>query len=496
MEDGQWLNWLIMLVSFAVLIGMGYKSSRVVHEGGDDEAGFLLAGRSLGPFVGGSTIVATGFSGWGFMGSPGVAYEFGATELLGNFMFAPAMVIAVLFFARYLSRRAEGLGSCTIPEYAATLHGGGGWGRVVQGVAATITIVLLLVFLTSQIKAVGLLAASWLDFPLEYAATLMIAIIIIYTVLGGLTAVAWTDTLMLMGMLIAAVVISVQIFSDLSVTELVAELNAIDPALLNPETSAPYGKFKGSVFLVLPYAFMFAAVLPYMAVRFLAFKPGIKFHRVAMYVAPFGCILSLIPMVGLYMRVKVPGLEQADQAMPVYLNTFLHPFFAGFITLCILFAMKSTANSLLHTVASAASHDLRKALSPKTTNPHTALRINRAAIVVFGVVGLIMMMLAPPFFLSFLGILGTGTLLATLVGPIFVSAVWQGNAIGALAAMLGGCVTSGGMLLFSEAGWVIGPLVGCLVATVLYVVVSVLTFGIVPRPNAIPTSAASAGSPA
>ncbi|MCB1313400.1 MAG: hypothetical protein KDK29_16650, partial [Sedimentitalea sp.] len=66
------VNWLIMGASFVVLIWLGWKSSKIVHEHGDDEAGFLVAGRSLGPFVGAATIVATGYSGWGFMGSPGV----------------------------------------------------------------------------------------------------------------------------------------------------------------------------------------------------------------------------------------------------------------------------------------------------------------------------------------------------------------------------------------------------------------------------------------
>lgn len=479
MGEILWLNWLIMAASFGVLIWLGWRSSRIVHD--DGEAGFLIAGRSLGPFVGASTIVATGFSGWGFMGSPGVAYQYGAIELLGNFMFAPAMVIAVLFFARYLAARAEAMGSCTIPEYAARLHGSGGLSRAVHAVAAITTIVLLLVFLTSQIKAVGLLAAGWLDLSPGVAAALMVTIIIIYTVLGGLTAVAWTDTLMLMGMLLAAVIICVQIFGDLSPAALVSQLSVIDPALVNPQTSDPYGGAKGSVFLILPYAFMFAAVLPFMAVRFLAFRPDVKFHRVALYVAPFACILSLIPIVGLYMRVRMPELAQADQAMPVYLGTFLHPALGGFITLCILFAMQSTANSLLHTVASAASHDLRVALYPSHADADTTLLVNRTAIVVFGLVGLLMVFYAPPYLLSFLGILGTGTLLATLVGPVFVSAFWRGNAYGALAAMIGGFSISGGMLLFGDAGWVVGPLAGCLASTALYIGVSLVTLAREPR---------------
>lgn len=477
MQDYIWLNWLIMAISVVGLLWLGWKSSATMHQGGDDESGFLIAGRSLGPFVGAATIVATGYSGWGFMGSPGVAYQYGAVELLGNFMFAPAMVIAVLLFARFLSDRAEKMKSCTIPEYAARVHATGTLGRWVQGVAAAMTIVLLLVFLTSQIKAVGILAAGWLDLPEAWGAVLMISIIIVYTVAGGLLAVAWTDALMLVGMMIAAVIICVQVFSDLSPMALIAALNEVDPHLVNPPTAQPYGMHAGSVFMVLPYAFMFSAVLPYMAVRFLAFRPDVRFSTVAMYVAPFACILSLIPVVGLYMRVRMPELAQADQAMPVYLQTFLHPALGGFVTLCILFAMQSTANSLLHTVASAASHDLRRALFPRHENAATVLFLNRAAVVVFGIMGLTMMLYAPPFLLSWLGILGTGTLLAALVGPIFISSFWLGNGWGALAGMISGFVTAGSLLLWTDAGWVVGPLVGCLISGLCYVGFSLATAG-------------------
>lgn len=477
MQNYLWLNWLIMLGSIAGLLWLGWKSSATVHSGGDDESGFLIAGRSLGPFVGAATIVATGYSGWGFMGSPGVAYQYGAIELLGNFMFAPAMVIAVLFFARFLSRRAEEMQSCTIPEYAARTHAEGTLGRWVQGVAALMTIILLLVFLTSQIKAVGILAAGWLNLPEVWGATLMIAIIIIYTVAGGLLAVAWTDALMLVGMMIAALIICVQVFGDIGPIQLVAALSEIDPTLVNPDSAQPYGTTSTAVFMVLPYAFMFSAVLPYMAVRFLAFRPDVKFTMVAAYVAPFACMLSLIPVVGLYMRVKMPSLAEADQAMPVYLQTFLHPVLGGFVTLCILFAMQSTANSLLHTVASAASHDLRLALFPQHKNASTVLFLNRAAVVLFGLAGLLMMLFAPPFLLSWLGILGTGTLLAALVGPIFVSSFWRGNGWGALTSMVSGFVVSGSLLLWTQVGWVIGPLTGCAVATFCYVAVSLATGG-------------------
>ncbi|MBY4678370.1 sodium:solute symporter family protein [Marinobacterium arenosum] len=479
MEFHSGFNWTILLVSFAVLIYLGYLSSRVVQ---DDQSGFLVAGRSLGPFVGAGTIAATGFSGWGFMGSPGVAYQFGAIEILGNFMFAPAMVLAVLYFADFMRKRAERLGSFTIPEYVAQLHADGPVARWLKGVAASITIVLLLVFLTSQIKAVGLLGASWLGIELDSSALLMISVIILYTMLGGLAAVAWTDTLMVVGMAGAALIMMVQIFTDVSLVELFEKLTSIDPQLANPISAQPYGESPGAVFLVLPYAFLFSAVLPYMAVRFLAIKPEVKMHRVAIWLAPLACLLSLVPIVGLYMRVQQPALAQADQTMPAYLATYLHPALGSLVTLFILFAMKSTANSLLHTVASAASHDLRTALFPDS-NPSAKrlLWINRLWVLGLGVIGLLMMLYTPPFMLSWLGILGTGTLLAAMIGPVFISSFWRGNGYGAIAAMSSGFATSAGFLLMTDVGWVEGPLYGCAVSSCLYVLVSQLTFARMPR---------------
>ena len=154
------LNWILLILTVAVMIGLALYSNKIIHSG-KGEGGFLLAANCLGPFIGAATIVATGFSGWGFMGSPGVAYKYGAIELLGNFFFAPAMVFAVLFCARFLHQKAQTIGSLTIPEYIASSHEGPEHvKRLTQAFAAIITIVLLLVFLVGQIKALGLLAGQ------------------------------------------------------------------------------------------------------------------------------------------------------------------------------------------------------------------------------------------------------------------------------------------------------------------------------------------------
>jgi sodium/pantothenate symporter len=196
-------------------------------------------------------------------------------------------------------------------------------------------------------------------------------------------------------------------------------------------------------------------------------------RTVGVYVDILGCLLSLIPIVGLYMPAYEPVLEQSDNAMPMYLTTFLYPGLQGLITLFIIFAMKSTAYSMLHTVASATSHDLRLALNKDAEHDSLkALKINRLAVMGLG---LLMMVYAPSFTLSWLGILDSGTLLAAMIDPVFISTFWQGNVAGALTAMLVSLFTSGSPLMMTDLGWVEGSLIGAAASSVAYVAVSLLT---------------------
>ncbi len=471
-----WLNWSLLLITVIVMAGLALYSDKIVRKG-NGEGGFLLAANTLGPFVGAATIVATGFSGWGFMGSPGVAYKYGAVELLGNFFFAPAMVFAVLFCARFLHRRASKIGSLTIPEYIACSHDGPeSIKRLTQAITAIITVLLLLVFLVGQIKALGLLAGQWLGIDVTSASLLMVAIIILYTSIGGLAAVAFTDCFMVIGMCVSALIIVVTIFADLSPSQLLEGLNTIDPSLLAPTDSGPYGNSVWHVFLVLPYAFIYSATLPYMSIRFMALAKTTKLHHVAAYMTPIACLLSLVPLAGLYVKIKVPHLATPDEAMPTFLMLFLSPAVSAIVTLFILFAMKSTANSVLHAIASAVSHDLRQAVWPNCTlNHRQLLRLNRLAVILLGLTGFLLMLVAPPFMLSMLAILGSGTLMAALVAPTLLAQVVKTNIYAALTSILVGFFS--GCLLFWKfnLGWVEAPLYASFLACGSYWFVSLVS---------------------
>lgn len=470
-------NWIVLGISIALLMYLGGRAGKRVSD--ENESDFLVAGRTLGPFVLAGTVIATGFSGWGFMGSPGAAYKYGSIELLGNFLFAPGMVVAILFFARYLRNRAEQMGSNTIPEFVVNLHCSDNntiIARVLRGVTALGMVVFLTVFLTGQIRALGMLGGTWLHISPLAASAILLIIIAVYTLWGGLLAVAWTDTLMVVGMSVAAIYMTVQIFTDIPLGELVTRLQAVDSNLLNPESASPYGDAKASIFLVFIYALVFSTALPYMSVRFMAMKRGVSIAKTGIYAAVLGCILSIVPLVGMYVRLKNPELANPDDAMPWYLSNVPPMVIGSIITLFILFAMKSTANSILHTLSTAVSHDLRLSLfSHSQLSGKKILQLNRLWVILVAFIGFVSTFFLPKAMLNFLGIFSSGTLMAALSGVLLVSVFYTGTAIGALASMLVGATTSVYLLSSGVVGWVEGPLLGVLASAIVYVIVSAVT---------------------
>lgn len=471
------INWIILLAAIVLLVLLATKASKAMSK--DAEGGFLVADRSLGPFVMAGTVVATGFSGWGFMGSPGAAYQYGTIELLGNFFFAPAMVVAVLFFAIYLRNRAAKMGSSTIPEFIVNLHcqdRNSTVARTLRIITSLGMVIFLTVFLTAQIRALGMLGGSWLGITPLFASALLLVIITAYTMTGGLLAVAWTDTFMVIGMTIAAFYIVFQVFTDIPLGEMITQLKAIDPNLISPETSEPYGDARASVFLVFAYALIFSTALPYMSVRFLAMKSNISIAKTGLYTAILGCILSLVPIVGLYVRIKNPGLANPDEAMPWYLANAIPSIIGSIITLFILFAMKSTANSILHTLSTAASHDLRLAFFNNNDRSEAhLLMLNRVWVAIVALIAFISTFFLPEAMLSYLGIFSSGTLMAALSGVLLMSIFYKGTPIAAIASILVGAISSSYLLSMNIVGWVEGPLIGSAAAAITYILVSFVT---------------------
>jgi len=177
------VDWLILLVYLAATLGIGYWSTRRAKRTSRD---FFVAQRALPWWVIGFTMVGASISAEQMLGEVGYGLDLGLVVSNWDVAVFPSLALMVLVFLPiYL-----GSGVTTIPEYLEKRYDRttrllfGGY-TVFNNACVTLVMVLAL-------GAVALKYFLGLD-PLWGVACLAL-FTGLYTVAGGMTAVAWTDT--------------------------------------------------------------------------------------------------------------------------------------------------------------------------------------------------------------------------------------------------------------------------------------------------------------
>jgi Na+/proline symporter len=139
--------------AYLVLVcGIGLRNYRRAST----EEGFLAAGRSLGPIVGGATLMANQVSAGATIGMVGFHYFSGISYAWTWPMVWVGWVVAALFVAPRI-RRIAGL---TLPDFFAARFES----RAARAIAAVFILVVYAVMLSAQYQAGGLLSdwsAGW-----------------------------------------------------------------------------------------------------------------------------------------------------------------------------------------------------------------------------------------------------------------------------------------------------------------------------------------------
>src|SRR5688572_25674379 len=139
---------------------------------------FLAAGRSLGPIIGGATLMASQVSAGATIGMVGFRYCSGISYAWSWPLVWIGWVVAALFVARKI-RRIPGL---TLPDFFAARFES----NAARGVAALFILVVYAVILSAQYQAGGLLFGIVGGMDYSRAVLLVAGITTAYTVLGGM----------------------------------------------------------------------------------------------------------------------------------------------------------------------------------------------------------------------------------------------------------------------------------------------------------------------
>lgn len=361
---------LAIIVAYLVtIIYVGFRVSRRVHNAED----FFLAGRSLTWVIIGLSIIGTNVSANGYVGASGGAYNSGIAQANFEWIGAiPAMILASLIFIPLYWRA----GVYSIPEYLGLRYN-----QPVRVLAAAIASIFAIFAIGVSLWAIALTLQSYLDWPIWVGIVVMGTVVGLYSISGGLAAVAFTDALQVIIMFLGGVAIVAIGISDAggsaeftrtlieeNPTHLQVYLPADDPAFPWP------GVLLGLAIVLSPaYWVGGQAILQ----RTLGARSQWDASASMMFAAFAKTLVPLlIVFPGLLALVMHADIEYPDMALPWVVKNVLPPGLSGLMFVAIIAALQSSIDSSINSTALMITRDIRGVLL-KNSNPDNDLRVGR-----------------------------------------------------------------------------------------------------------------------
>lgn len=390
---------IISFVGFTLFVAVvSWYATRNTDESSSE--GYFLGGRSLGAVTIAGSLLLTNLSAEQIVGLNGQAFTEGILVMAWETLAAIAMIVTAIFLVpKYMSR-----GVTTIPEFI-EYRFDHQTKAIISGLFLTGYVVVII---PSVLYSGSLAFSTMFDLPtvlgISHKASIWLCVWsigligMIYAVFGGLKAVAVSDLINAIGLLIGGILIPIfglMAIGEGSVMTGITTLYTQNPEKFNVigevDNSIPFGTiFTGMMLVQMFYWGTNQAILQ----RVFAAK-NLKEGQKGMILAAL--VKFLIPLI-----VVLPGviayqlfqgnLSNPDQAYPTLVRTVLPATFMGFFAAVLFGAVLSSFNSILNSSATLFGFDLYKQYFNKTATEHQIVKASK----IFGLVlGLLGMSVAP-----------------------------------------------------------------------------------------------------
>lgn len=449
----------------------------------DSLDGYILGGRSLGPWPAALSAQASDMSGWLLLGLPGAIYAGGIGESWIGIGLLVGTYLNWKFVAERLRTYTERAGNAiTLSDYFESRFEDRS--RMLRMVSAIVIIVFFVIYVSSGLVAGGLLFELVFGIDQTTAITASVAVIVAYTLLGGFLAVSYTDAfqgLLMVGALIIVPVVAV--LADGGFGAMTDGVNAQSSSLLDLFGAAGFEEGVWSDGGTLGIVAIFSSAAwglgyfgqPHILARFMGIREASMVpaaRRIGVTWVAISLGGAVLVGIGGIAYFSTP-LENPETVFISLITATVNPWIGGILLTAVLAAVMSTADSQLLVTSSALTEDIYRAFIDKGASQKRLLWVGR--ITTIGV-ALIAYGLA----------LGGGSVLDLVAyawagfgaafGPVIVLSLYWTRMTkeGALAGMIVGAAT---VVLFRnviETGWYeIIP--GVLLATIAIVAVSRIT---------------------
>lgn len=318
---------------------------------------YFLADRGLGTLVLLGTMVATNFSAFTMFGTSGAGYRDG-------YAFFPIMGFGTGFMAltfwilgRRIWQKGRDRGLVTPPELVKDIY----QSPLLSFLFALVMIVFTIPYLALQPMAAGYVLEELVGLPYIWGCVLVTGIIVLYTLRGGLRAVAWTDvfqgTVMFVLLLASLILVAAHHGGFVAANQKV--MTAMPELFSRPGGTGKYTI--GIWFSFIMLWFFCDPMFPQLFQRFFSAKSERNISRIMLFYPGVCTVVFFMPIaVGVLGRLSFPDLvgKQADRILPMVLTSISGDAMAALVMAAGLAALMSTMDSQLLTLSSIFTRDI------------------------------------------------------------------------------------------------------------------------------------------
>ncbi len=456
---------IVILAYFCVIFYLGYKGWKATRKTAD----YMVAGRSMNPFVMALSYGATFISTSAIIGFGGAAGLFGFPLLWLTFAnIFVGIFIAMVVFGKRTRRMGLALNTHTFPELLGRRYKS----KFAQVFAGAIIFVFIPVYAAAVLIGIGRMMEASLLIPFDWALVVMTGILALYVVTGGLKAVMYTDAFQGSIMFVMMAILLIVTYSKLGgVTE--AHQALTDMAALMPEKLAKGGmmgwtqgaKFASPLWLTIYTTIIYGVGIgvlaqPQLAVRYMTVKSDKQLNRAIaiggvfiLFMTGVAFVVGALSNAVFYQdpafgKISIAVAEgNMDKIIPMYIENMMPDWFSGLFLLGMFAAAMSTLSSQYHAGGTSLGRDVYEKLTGEER--HVSAKYSKIGVSVTILATLIWSWVLPESVIAYATAFFFGLCAASFLPMFLLGLYWKGmTKAGAVWSMVGGFCFSMFWLLF------------------------------------------------
>ena len=454
------MDYMVFIAYAILILGVGLWVSRDKKGHQKNAEDYFLASKSLPWWAIGASLIAANISAEQFIGMSGSGFASGLAIASYEWMAAITLIIVGKYFLPIFIEK----GLYTIPEFVEKRYS-----TNLKTILAVFWIALyIFVNLTTVLYLGSLAIHTILGVPLIYGVIGLALFAAAYSLYGGLSAVAWTDVIQVVFLVLGGLVTTYLALNTVSngagvwsglttVFDAVPERFQMILDESNPEyKNLPgLGVLVGGMWVANLYYWGFNQYIIQRTLAAKSLKEAQKGILLAAFLKLIIPLIVVIPGIAAYVIINdpeimarlgamaqenLPSLSQADKAYP-WLLQFLPTGLKGIAFAALAAAIVSSLASMLNSTSTIFTMDIYKQYINKNANDKTTVNTGRISAFVALVIACIMAPLlgnidqAFQFIQEYTGVVSPGILAVFLLGLFWKKTTNKGAIVGALASI-------------------------------------------------------------